>query len=360
MKNILIITAFPPNKETAGQNYTRKLIEDLTSEYSIDVIYWPYTGHDTQIDSLVCSCEKIESNKITKLLGFLTLVFPLFSRRFSLKVLKNIKAISDNYDILYFDFSQTFIYSKFIHHPCKIGMAHDVILQKYSRSKLASILRPWIKWSEKTCISGLNKIFTFSLKDKKIFNEEYGINVGVVPFFIDSKINEINLPDIVLDDYYVMYGAWNRPENQESLNWVLDNYPDTNPKIKIIGGSLPQKIKDRLLQIPSIEYLGFVDNPYPIIAKSKGLIAPLFHGAGVKVKAIESLALGTPVVGTEVTFEGLPEIQDSIFTINNNADLKASIEHLDEISILHKIGIQTKFRQSYILKTFKEQMSCQQ
>ena len=56
--------------------------------------------------------------------------------------------------------------------------------------------------------------------------------------------------------------------------------------------------------------LGFVDNPYKIMSESLGLIAPLFHGAGIKVKVIESLACGTPVIGTEVAFEGIDFIEN--------------------------------------------------
>ena len=42
-----------------------------------------------------------------------------------------------------------------------------------------------------------------------------------------------------------------------------------------------------------------------MIANSRALIAPVFSGAGVKVKVLEALACGTPVVGTDIAFEGI-------------------------------------------------------
>ena len=38
MKKILLISAFVPSRKTAGQNYTRQLIEDLSGRYEVDLI----------------------------------------------------------------------------------------------------------------------------------------------------------------------------------------------------------------------------------------------------------------------------------------------------------------------------------
>jgi len=54
--------------------------------------------------------------------------------------------------------------------------------------------------------------------------------------------------------------------------------------------------------------MGFLENPYPVISNARALISPLFTGAGIKVKVMESLACGTPVIGTRISFEGIPEI----------------------------------------------------
>lgn len=355
-QKILFITAFPPNKNTAGQNYTRQLIEDLSKDYEIEIICWEYSKHKIEINGNI-KYTKIKVSSIFRN-PLRLLLFPLFSKRFSFKSLKLIRQKSKIYDIIYFDFSQVFIYSLFIKHPFKIGMSHDVIFQKYSRIGKYSIIKPWIKFSEFIALKNLNKIFTFSSKDKALLTQYYNKQCEIVPFYIEKSISSIDLHNLSLEDYFVMYGAWGRPENEESLKWVLDNYPVSRPQIKIIGGNLSNVLKEKIAFFSEIEYLGFIDNPYLIIARSKGLIAPLFHGAGVKVKAIEALSLGTPIIGNEITFEGLPNIEASpLYNVSSKEEFDNALNELENCDISYKIIVKEEFNKIYQIKSFKSKLT---
>ena len=96
-----------------------------------------------------------------------------------------------------------------------------------------------------------------------------------------------------------------------------------------------------------MEYLGFVEDPYDIIANARALIAPLFKGAGVKVKAIEALASGTPVIGTEVAQEGVPLVADnSLVTCNTAAEFIHAILNF-KISNEDKVRLKETFLKHY-------------
>lgn len=345
---ILFLTAFPPNKKTAGQNYTRQLLNDLSNSHRIDLIYWDYPNHDIDVSSSIKILKKVKyASIISQILTNLDF-FPLFSRRFDKSILKYIKSISHQYDCIYFDFSQIMLYSAFIDHPYKLGMSHDVIAQKYSRHKYARYLSKWILKTEHLCLKSLNKVFTFSNKDANYIREHYSITPEVVSFYISKEISQIKLSEICIEDYLVLYGAWNRPENQYTLRWLIDN--SIANKVKIIGGGIPEELKVKLESNRHIECLGFVDNPYPIIAKSKGLIAPLQNGAGVKVKAIESLSLGTPVIGTDITFEGIElplSLKNRVFFDIDSTPLTDILNVLNHISIQDKIINQKEFLNNY-------------
>ena len=103
-------------------------------------------------------------------------------------------------------------------------------------------------------------------------------------------------------------GNWKRKDNVDGFLWLNHNvFPliKTKITINVIGKFFPV---DRITISNPLVHLnvcGFVDNPYPMIANSRALIAPVFTGAGVKVKVLEALACGTPVVGTDVAFEGI-------------------------------------------------------
>lgn len=58
-------------------------------------------------------------------------------------------------------------------------------------------------------------------------------------------------------------------------------------------------------QDPTIEVTGYVDDPRVYIARSACLIVPLRSGGGMRVKILEALARGIPVVSTTIGYEGI-------------------------------------------------------
>lgn len=359
MASILFVTAFPPNKRTAGQNYTRQLLNDLVRENDVDLIYWDFPNHELDVSDQVKVVDRIATGKMKYDALFHLWLFPLFSKRFSSKVHKWIAGNAHKYDMLYFDYSQTFVLSRNIKHPLKIGMCHDIIAQKFERQKAYSPFLPWIKWCERTCLKDIGNLFTFSNKDSEILKTLYNRDSIPVNFYIEQKILDVDLDEVRMGDYFIMYGAWNRKENQQSILWVLDKIGQCDINIKVIGGGMPIEITNRINKFKNIEYLGFVDNPYPVIAASKGLIAPLFNGAGVKVKVIESLALGTPVIGTDITFEGIDSIPvkngSALINLTHN-ELMSSLNELISLDISQKKEIREKFLTRYNSSKFIDQI----
>ena len=56
---------------------------------------------------------------------------------------------------------------------------------------------------------------------------------------------------------------------------------------------------------PGVEFVGFVPDVKPLIASSRVCVVPLRFGGGTRLKVLEALALGTPVVATTKAVEGL-------------------------------------------------------
>lgn len=51
---ILFITAFPPSPKTAGQDYTRRFLDDLVRRgHSVSLVYASYPGHGMEMDGRV-------------------------------------------------------------------------------------------------------------------------------------------------------------------------------------------------------------------------------------------------------------------------------------------------------------------
>lgn len=357
MKRILFITAFPPNRLTAGQNYTRQLLNDLSSTYEIDLVYFKYKNHPIEINDKVNVLIEANNSTYTKLINAFKLLYihPFFSSRYNKKIVSLLKSKSNDYNAIYFDFSQVFIYSLFINHPYKIMMCHDIITQKYIRSRAFkwSLNYIFVKYSERRLITNARQIYCFSKKDSKLAKNLFKINIEPVAFYIDESINVLSYNNIKSCNYYALYAAWNRKENEEGLMWLINNVlpfiPEQN--IVIMGPSLSQILKKKIANKSNIKYLGFVDNPFIILMQSKALIAPLFNGAGVKVKVIESLATGTPVIGNEIAFEGIENIKVgtkmALNHFNSASDLIEILNNYTAFDKKERIELQSSFNHNY-------------
>lgn len=307
--SFLFISAFPPNQKTAGQDYSRRLLNDLVQKgYPVSLVYAEYPGHEVELDPRIkilasftpriqnCACHPS--------------VHPFFTRRFDDSVLGLLKSRASEFDVLYFDFSQVHLYACFIDHPCKILMCHDVIFQKYSRAGCWKIHLPWIRCSEKALLSVANQIVTFSQKDCDVIKREYALDSASVNFYLKNGRFDHSKNIVLKKNMFCFYGAWNRTENSKSLLWFLEKVLPLvrgDFQFAVIGGGMPPHLKKKLKSNLRMKYIGFVDEPVYEIAKCQALIAPLKKGAGVKVKVIDSLSSGTPVVGTDIAFEGITD-----------------------------------------------------
>ncbi len=307
---ILYITAFPPNQKTAGQDYSRRLLDDLVSRgHKISLIYAEYPEHKIELSPEIKVLAKIKP----AFKNCLSLPFfnPFFTKRFDKSILRQIQKIAANFDMLYFDFSQVHIYSLFVKHPNKVLMCHDVICQKFSRK--GKLFLPWIKSCEKKLLCSAEKIITFSPKDCDVIKKEYGLDSTAVNFYLKNGRFDYEKSGIEkIENKFCFYGAWNRTENSAGLEWFLENvYPNLSAsedfQFAVIGGGMTERLKSKISAYKNFKILGFVENPVMEIAKCQALVAPLFKGAGVKVKVIDALSSGTPVIGTEVAFEGIED-----------------------------------------------------
>ena len=360
MKSILFLTPYVPSNRAGGENFTRQLLIHLSTIFKVDLLYFRYADDPSYVcpnNNIRIVKEVINSTKL-KLRNVLHYprIHPIFSVRFSKQVLNTIKELVNNnvYDLMFLDHSQMALYGEYFPDMKKILMSHDVMAQRYSRSG------NW--FSKKLIISGEKRmmkqknliVFSFSEKDRKIIRETYGIDSKVTHFFLDNCI--LKAIPTKIENRIVFFGKWKRIDNFEGLKWFFNNVYDRVEKsieIDIIGNWLPDDFKERISKMNNVKYLGFVENPYPLIANSIATVSPLFSGAGVKVKVVESIACGTPVIGTEIAFEGLPEKYSKMMLLAN--DVESYIKALSvEMSIEERIRIKQNFIADYNSETIPQ------
>jgi glycosyltransferase involved in cell wall biosynthesis len=113
--------------------------------------------------------------------------------------------------------------------------------------------------------------------------------------------------------------------NQEGLLWFVSRvFPMLHhrfPAVKfhIAGRNAPQSLQ-KSLNYPGISFHGEVADARIFMAKHQISIAPCFSGSGMRVKIIESMALGKPVVTTTMGAEGLNAVHNENIIIADDAD----------------------------------------
>ena len=73
----------------------------------------------------------------------------------------------------------------------------------------------------------------------------------------------------------------------------------------LVVGRDPSPAVRELAQLPGVEILGFVDDLDALVAGCRAAVAPVWEGAGIKMKTLTLMGAGLPVAGTTVAFEGI-------------------------------------------------------
>ena len=126
-----------------------------------------------------------------------------------------------------------------------------------------------------------------------------GIRHVYVPQFFEEK-KRIGTAAFKYD---ILFIGSNNPYNVEGINWFLESvYPLLDKNLNIaIAGNVCSKI---MIDLPNVSKLGFVEDAAALYSISKCTICPLKKGTGMKIKVIESLSYGIPVIGTYKSVDG--------------------------------------------------------
>ena len=140
-------------------------------------------------------------------------------------------------------------------------------------------------------------------------------------------------------------GALDWAPNQEGLIWFFNHcWPkihQENPDLKfyLAGRNAPEWF-ERIIKLEGVEYLGEINDAYDFINSKAVMVVPLFSGSGMRIKIIEGMALGKPIVTTDIGTEGIPTESGENILIANDADhfTEAINQLINDRSLSDRIG----------------------
>ena len=156
-------------------------------------------------------------------------------------------------------------------------------------------------------------LVTMVSKQDKVFSEQYlhktDVQIEVVPNGVDCQFNRPGLASPV-PGRLVYSGALTFSANFDAMEYFLQEiYPVIKRKVPsvslVITGSNEGVEIEQLALDESVCLTGYVEDIRLEVASAMALVAPLRVAGGSRLKILEAMALGTPVVATTKGAEGL-------------------------------------------------------
>ncbi len=142
-----------------------------------------------------------------------------------------------------------------------------------------------------------------------------GLDVSVVPNGVDTLAYRPEIPTTESPNHesgaLVFTGTMDFRPNVDAVLWfvrrVLPLVRAEMPEVHFfIVGQRPHRRLERLRSDPAITLTGWVEDARPYIARAAVYVAPLRIGGGTRLKLLEAMAMGKPVVATRLGAEGYP------------------------------------------------------
>ena len=173
----------------------------------------------------------------------------------------------------------------------------------------------------------------------------------LIPYFH----NMVNCERNFIENNILFFGAMGRPENYLSAIWFIDNVmpriSDLDVNFLVLGGNPPKQL--RLYENDRIHIKGFVESIVPFFEHSLCMVAPLVLGAGIKVKILEGLSSGIPVLTNKIGIEGIPAVNGhDYFLCEEPAEYEECIRNIykGNIDTLKIANNAKNFMKSYALE----------
>jgi glycosyltransferase involved in cell wall biosynthesis len=102
--------------------------------------------------------------------------------------------------------------------------------------------------------------------------------------------------------------------------WPLLRRRHEDAIIHIIGHNPPEALLHVAAKDPRVKVHGFVPDVRPFFRDSAVMICPLRDGGGTRIKILDGLALGMPIVSTSVAIEGIAVVPERDLLIADRPD----------------------------------------
>jgi glycosyltransferase involved in cell wall biosynthesis len=208
--------------------------------------------------------------------------------------------------------------------PALIVDAHNInydLARQYARNGSSVVRRLYaeVNWrklrrEELATYHSADGVYLCSVADeRRLLDELPKARTAVIPNAADVEYYQRRSNDPAPDGRtIVFFGQLSYVPNVDGVNhFVRDIWPriaEAHPEasLKIIGHRPPPSLLQ--LAAPRVEITGFVSDLRPHLAAAAAVVVPLRLGGGTRLKIVEAMAMGKPIVSTTLGAEGIEAV----------------------------------------------------
>jgi len=226
-----------------------------------------------------------------------------------------------NFGRVHLEGQQMTVYANiFKHIPKRTLYAQDVFCQTFERKAekysfpaniFYAVERHRMQRWERSAFNKMTHLYVPSEKDVELVRQldaSLTARTKSIPLFFKEYGARETVPDG--RPALVFWGAYSRSENVDAAKFLVDEIlphlrvSGCNAKVILAGANPPQSFNS--FDPANVVVTDFVADPGIELRSATIAVLPLRMGGGVKVKVLELLAVGVPVVTTLVGAEGIP------------------------------------------------------
>lgn len=182
----------------------------------------------------------------------------------------------------------------------------------WTRSVAEHLIRRDLRKFEFNLYRNVDRVLTLTRADLftlQTFAPE--LRVSVVPPGVDHDY--FSLEGVGASEPSIVFtGQFADPANRDGVEWFLENsWPrlrQVHPQLifNVLGPNLTPTMSALARRHPGVHLRGEITDIRPFLQQANVFVCPVRMGSGLKIKILEAMSAGVPVVTTSIGAEGIP------------------------------------------------------
>jgi len=367
--NVLLLTQVLPYPPDSGPKVkTWGVIKYLATDHSITLASFVRGDQSSDVKALRRYCASVHTVPMVRTvrqdaLAFLRSVVSsepwmmVRDDRAQMRDLVDRLSRSTRFDVVHADQLNMAQYALRVQGAERILDLHNALWVLYRRVAAntriglgrAVLERDWrlLKRYEGRMVQAFDHVLAVSDEDRDALVEAAGArsHITVIPIAVDT--DEVGVVPRSPGARHVLHiGTMYWPPNIDGLTWFVRHvYPliraaRPDVALDLVGARPPASFVALARRDPTISVPGYVEDVTPILARAGVFVVPLLAGGGMRVKILNALAQGLPIVSTSIGAEGIAVTPGVDILLADDAPsfAQAVVRVLDDAALAERLG----------------------